>query len=106
MDPEALCLEDISHHSCACTGSAQAVAAEAVLLDAAAFRRPKPAAVLSALQTLEDLHKAQADVPGKALALLRDLSLITMFRPEHLNIIGPHTLACPIPFWVGWSPSF
>ena len=57
------------------------MAAEAVLLDAAAFRRQKPAAVLSALQTLEDFHKAQASVPGKALALLWNLSLITVFRP-------------------------
>ena len=46
------------------------MAAEAVLLDAATSRRRKPAAVLSALQTLEDLHKAQANVPGKALALI------------------------------------
>ena len=58
-----------SHHSCSRTGSAQAVAAEAVLLDAAASRKQNPAAVLSALQTLEDLHKAQANVPGKALAI-------------------------------------
>ena len=57
------------------------MAAEAVLLEAAAFRRQKPAAVLSALQTLEDLHKAQASAPGKALALFWNLSLNTIFRP-------------------------
>lgn len=49
---------------CVRSGNAQAVAAEALLLDAVMNKRQKPEAVLTALRTLEDLHKAQAKVSG------------------------------------------
>jgi len=45
-------------------GNAQAVAAEALLLDAVTDRKQKPDAVLKALQYLEDLHKSQTNIPG------------------------------------------
>ena len=40
------------------------MAAEALLLDAVMNKRQKPEAVLTALRTLENLHKAQANVSG------------------------------------------
>lgn len=45
-------------------GNAQAVAAQALLLDAVTDRKQKPDAVLTALQYLEDLHKSQKHVTG------------------------------------------
>jgi hypothetical protein len=43
------------------------VATEALLLDAVMTKGPKPEAVLTALQTLENLQKAQAIVSGEPL---------------------------------------